>query len=91
MFTCSEGYPYTIQQYSNRLQRLLKRIPDLNKHITPHSFRLLIEANVNMKVISHRLGHSSVLTSDEIYGHLTRGLEKKASQQFSELMKGLHI
>ena len=96
IFTCSEGYPYTIKQFSNRLQRLIKRIPDLNKHITPHSFRhthasLLIEANVNMKVISHRLGHSSVSTTDEIYGHLTRGLEKKASQQFSELMKDLHI
>lgn len=54
IFTCSEGYPFTIKQFSNRLQRLLKRIPDLNKHITPHSFRhthasLLIEANVNMK------------------------------------------
>lgn len=96
IFTCSEGYPYTIKQFSNRLQRLLKRMSDLNKHITPHSFRhthasLLIEANVNMKVISHRLGHSSVSTTDEIYGHLTRGLEKKASQQFSELMKDLHI
>ncbi|OLP64764.1 hypothetical protein BACPU_23540 [Bacillus pumilus] len=96
IFTCSEGYPHTIKQFFNRLQRLLKRMSDLNKHITPHSFRhthasLLIEANVNMKVISHRLGHSSVSTTDKIYGHLTRGLEKKASQQFSELMKDLHI
>lgn len=82
IFTCSEGYPYTIRKFSLRLQRLLKRMPDLNKHITPHSFRhthasLLIEADVNMKVISHRLGHSSVSTTDEVYGHLTRGLEKK--------------
>jgi len=94
IFTCSEGFPYTIKQFSNRLQRLLTRMPDLNKHITPHSFRhthasLLIEADVNMKVISHRLGHSSVSTTDEVYGHLTRGLEKKASHQFSELMKDL--
>lgn len=42
-----------------------------------------------MKVISHRLGHATVATTDETYGHLTRGLEKKASQQFSELMKDL--
>ncbi|WP_340084232.1 site-specific integrase [Siminovitchia sp. FSL H7-0308] len=96
IFTCSEGYPCTIKQFSNRLQRLLAKMPDLCKHITPHSFRhthasLLIEANVNMKVISHRLGHSSVATTDEIYGHLTRGLEKEASQKFSELMRDLHI
>jgi len=66
----------------------------MEKHITPHSFRhthasLLIEANANMKVISHRLGHATVATTDEIYGHLTRGLEKKDSHQFSELMKDL--
>ena len=94
VFTCPEGYPFSIRQFSNRLQRLLKRMGDLNKNITPHSFRhthasLLIEANANMKVISHRLGHATISTTDQIYGHLTRGLEKKASHQFSELMKDL--
>ncbi|GEK32104.1 site-specific integrase [Kurthia zopfii] len=96
IFTCSEGYPCTIKQFSDRLKRIIKKMDNLNKHITPHSFRhthasLLIEANVNMKVISHRLGHSSVATTDEIYGHLTRGLEKEASQKFSELMRDLQI
>ncbi|MEV9642142.1 tyrosine-type recombinase/integrase [Mammaliicoccus sciuri] len=96
IFTCSEGYPCTIKQFSNRLQRLLVKMPDLCKHITLHSFQhthasLLIEASVNMKVISHKLEHSSVVTTDEIYGHLTRGLEKEASQKFSELMRDLYI
>lgn len=81
IFTCSEGYPCTIKQFSNRLQRLLAKMPDLNKHITPHSFRhthvsLCIEAETNMKVISERLGHSSVATTDEVYAHMTKGLEK---------------
>lgn len=94
VFTCDEGFPYSIRMFSQRLQRIIKHMDDMNKHITPHSFRhthasLLIEANANMKVISHRLGHATVATTDEIYGHLTRGLEKKASQQFSELMKDL--
>ncbi|WP_246258903.1 tyrosine-type recombinase/integrase [Kroppenstedtia pulmonis] len=65
-----------------------------NGHITPHSFRhthalLLIEANVNPKVISHRLGHSTTEEVERSYGYLTRGIEKKASQQFNELMKDL--
>src|SRR5699024_1688149 len=94
VFTCDEGFPYSIRMFSQRLQRIIKHMDDMNKHITPHSFRhthasLLIEANAYMKVISHRLGHATVATTDEIYGHLTRGLEKKASQQFSELMKDL--
>lgn len=96
VFTCSEGYPRTIRLVANRLQRLIKHMSDLNKNITTHSFRhthasLLIEANANIKVISHRLGHATIATTDEIYGHLTRELEKKASQQFSELMKDLVI
>lgn len=49
---------------------------------------LSTEAGVNMKV---RLGHSSVATTDEKYGHLTRELEKEASQKFSELLRNLHI
>lgn len=94
VFTCDEGFPYSIRKFSQRLQRILKHMDNMEKHITPHSFRhthasLLIEANANMKVISHRLGHATVATTDEIYGHLTRGLEKKASHQFSELMKDL--
>ena len=94
VFTCEEGHPYSRRRFASRLERLIKKMDGLNKSITPHSFRhthasLLLEANANMKVISHRLGHATVATTDETYGHLTRGLEKKASQQFSELMKDL--
>lgn len=94
IFTCEEGRPYSRTRFASRIRRLMKRMEGLNKHITPHSFRhthasLLLEANANMKVISHRLGHATVATTDETYGHLTRGLEKKASQQFSELMRDL--
>ncbi|WP_368929758.1 tyrosine-type recombinase/integrase [Bacillus pumilus] len=50
--------------------------------MTSHLFRhtqasLLIEANVSMKVISHRVGHSSIATKDEIYGHLLMRIRKR--------------
>jgi len=32
VFTYPEGYPFSIRQFSNRLQRLLKQMDDLNKH-----------------------------------------------------------
>lgn len=93
VFTCSEGYPRSIKLFADRIKRLLKKM-DLDKHITPHSFRhthasLLIEAGVSTKVISHRLGHSTTKEVDKTYGHMTKGLEKKASHQFNELMKDL--
>lgn len=93
--TCSEGYPRTIKLFAARLQRILKKM-DLNKHITPHSFRhthasLLIEAKADTIVISHRLGHASTKEVELTYGHMTKGIEKEASQKFSELMKGFNI
>lgn len=42
-------------------------------------------------IISHRLGHTTTEQVERTYGHLTKGLEKKASHQFSELIRDLHI
>lgn len=65
-------------------------MPELTKRITPYSFRhthasQLIETNVNMKVISLQIGHSSLATADET----DKRTRKKDSHQFSELMKDL--
>ncbi|WP_412760986.1 tyrosine-type recombinase/integrase [Peribacillus frigoritolerans] len=62
--------------------------------MTPHSFRhthtsLLIEAGVGIKEIQQRLGHTEINTTMNIYAHMTSNMEKKASQQFSKLMKDL--
>ncbi|WP_282434400.1 tyrosine-type recombinase/integrase [Desulfosporosinus orientis] len=65
-----------------------------NKHITLHSFRhthisLLIEAGVDIKAIQQRVGHTDINTTMNIYAHMTKNMKEKASQAFSERMKGL--
>lgn len=59
-----------------RLQRLMKK-SNIEKKITPHSFHhthtsLLIEANVHIKEIQERLGHSDINTTMDIYAHMIK-------------------
>ncbi|HDR7790940.1 site-specific integrase [Bacillus mobilis] len=93
IFSTNEGYPKTIKHLSIRMQRLLKKT-SIQKQITPHSFRhthtsLLIEANVHIKEIQERLGHSDINTTMDIYAHMTKNIKKEASNKFSNLMKDL--
>lgn len=93
IFATNEGYPKTIKHIAIRMSRLLKKT-SINKHLTPHSFRhthtsLLIEANVHIKEIQERLGHSDINTTMDIYAHITKNFKKEASTKFSNLMKEL--
>lgn len=93
IFAENIGHPRVMKQMVLRLQRLMKRL-DVDKHITPHSFRhthtsLLIEAGAGVKEIQERLGHSDINTTMNIYAHMTKNIEEKTSHKFSELTKGL--
>src|SRR5699024_8253036 len=93
IFTTNDGYPKKLNLISSRLKRLLK-IAGIKKNITSHSFRhthtsLLIEANVHIKEIQERLGHSDISTTMDIYAHITKDIKKEASTKFSSLMGDL--
>lgn len=93
------GYPDFIKTVENRMGRLLK-LSGIDKDVTPHSLRhthtsLLIEAGImlgegefTIKEIQQRLGHTDINTTMNIYAHITKSIEEKASQKFSELMRG---
>ncbi|PKF86172.1 hypothetical protein CW306_23615 [Bacillus sp. BA3] len=93
IFAENIGHPRVMKQVVLRLQRLMKHL-DVDKHITPHSFRhthtsLLIEAGAGVKEIQERLGHSDINTTMNIYAHMTKNIEEKTFRKFSELTKGL--
>ncbi len=53
-------------------------------HIYPHKFRhsqasLLYASNIDIVTISNRLGHAQVSTTQNIYAHLMKGPDRKAS------------
>ncbi len=99
IFTGNEGYPKVIKAIALRMERLLKMMNEgkeehEKKHLTLHSFRhthtsLLIEANVHIKEIQERLGHSDINTTMDIYAHMTKDIKKEASTKFSNLMESL--
>ncbi|MBP0726782.1 site-specific integrase [Bacillus sp. RG28] len=91
VFADEYGYPSFHKRIQSRMQRLLK-VSGITKSVTPHSFRhthtsLLIEAGVGVKEVQQRLGHSDINTTMDIYAHMTKNMEEKASQKFSELMR----
>lgn len=93
IFSNNEGYPRIVRHVGFRMGRLLK-LTGIKKNITPHSFRhthtsLLIEANVHIKEIQERLGHSDINTTMDIYAHMTKNIKKEASTKFSNLMQSL--
>lgn len=76
------------------MQKRLLKLSVIEKHVTPHSLRqdhtsLLIDAGVGVKEIQQHLGHTDINTTMNIYAHMTKNMEEKASQKFSELMTGL--
>jgi len=46
------------------------------------------EAGVDIKIISERLGHSSVHITYDIYSHLMPGMQKSAVNKLENLFKG---
>ncbi|MDE5978260.1 MAG: site-specific integrase, partial [Turicibacter sp.] len=55
-----------------------------------HDFRhahasLLLEADVNVKVIQERLGHSQISTTLDVYSHITHKLERDSITKFEKV------
>nr|WP_307430744.1 tyrosine-type recombinase/integrase [Bacillus sp. V2I10] len=47
---------------------------------------MLLEAEVSLKEIQERLGHKDIMTTGNIYSHVTKSTETKTIKKFSEYM-----
>ena len=70
----------------------LKHPDDLLPDITLHGLRhtsatLLIGQNVDIKTVSHRLGHADTSTTIDIYAHALEKLDKDAADKLANLLK----
>ena len=59
--------------------------------VTPHKFRhahatALLAKNVSLDTVCKRLGHSSVVTTADLYGHRTPEADQRAVEVFDELL-----
>lgn len=88
VFFTEEGTHFHIDTPTKWWRRFLKR--NEFKLIRLHDLRhtsatMLIEKDVNLKIISERLGHSKFSTTMDIYGHVTDMADKKASDKLNSI------
>ena len=74
VFVNSIGKPIEPRKSAEMWAKLLKDadIPHLKLHGARHSFAtLLLQQDVDIKVVSHYLGHTDISTTQNIYQHVT--------------------
>ncbi len=64
-------------------------VPRIRLHDVRHTHAtLLLASSVNPKVVSERLGHSSVAFTLDTYAHIMPGMQPEAAERFMELVFG---
>ncbi|MFQ5968490.1 MAG: tyrosine-type recombinase/integrase [Acidimicrobiia bacterium] len=90
VFTAPEGGRLLLNQFRRRIWYPAVR-ESVGEPMRPHDLRhthvaLLIAAGEDPYVISKRLGHASIRTTYDVYGHLFQGRDKAAAEGSSEIL-----
>ena len=79
--------PNVIGRRFERRVRALATVPAIALHGLRHTHAtLLLEAGVDVKTVSERLGHDSAQTTLELYGHVTTRMRSNAASRFGSLL-----
>jgi integrase len=81
------GKPWVPNTFGTAFMRALRdaKLPHLRLHDLRHSFAsMAIEAGVDLKTISHALGHSAISTTADIYAHVTDSLMRDAADRIDD-------
>ncbi|MDI3417918.1 tyrosine-type recombinase/integrase [Streptomyces luteolus] len=82
IFTKEDGSAYHPQFFSDRFERLYKKVglPPVRLHDLRHgSASLALLAGVHIKVVQQRLGHSSIKVTADIYTSVAEEVEREAA------------
>ncbi len=90
VFGSSPAQPFTPTAVRKRALTAWRRagLDPIGLHECRHTFAsLLIAAGVNAKAITAYLGHASIQTTFDLYGHLMRGNEEEAVALFNAYLE----
>ena len=90
VFTQTNGKPI----HPDSISCFFKRLEDKHHltHINPHKFRhsqasIIINQGVDIVTVSKRLGHAKTSTTSDIYAHILRKSDEKASNVLQDVLK----
>ena len=52
---------------------------------------VMLQSGASLLLVSKRLGHASIATTGDIYGHLLPGWQKEAANNFAKVMEEGHV
>lgn len=89
VFATQNGKFVSVDNFSRIFRHTLKA-SGINKELSFHAIRhthatLMLMAGVQMKVVSERLGHSSIKTTMDKYSHLLPSMDSEAAEKFERL------
>jgi integrase len=85
-----EGTPYVPQRLSDRFRSLVARagVKKVRFHDLRHSHAShALRAGVHPKVVSERLGHSSVGITLDLYSHVLEGLQEEGAIKVDQALQ----
>lgn len=63
-------------------------VPHIRLHDVRHTYATIsLDAGVDLKIVSDRLGHANVYVTAQIYGHRSTGHDRAAAEQIAKLIR----
>ena len=90
VFPSQVGTPLTMGRITRVFQRI-KTDAEITKNLRLYDLRhstasFLLQANVNPKVVSERLGHSTVVLTLDVYSHVLPTMQEEATEHLEEMI-----
>jgi integrase len=89
VFTRADGRPFDPNDFSREFDRRIRRLglPRIRLHDLRHtSATLALQAGIHPKVVSERLGHSTIAITLDIYSHVTPTLQRDAADRVAAVI-----
>lgn len=91
VFTDELGRPVHPDRFSKSFDRIVRdaELPRIRLHDLRHSYATLaLKAGVHPKVVSERLGHSTIAITLDLYSHVAQGLDADAAELIASRIYG---
>jgi len=91
VFATATGGPLHSENLANRNFKAIREKAKLPATITPYTLRhtcatLLLLAGENPKVVSERLGHSSIVMTLDTYSHVLPSMQQAATEKLERML-----